>query len=214
MARMAGAAALLASHDIPALAIAYFDAPGLPCRLQGIPLEYFARAIQWLRSQPQVDPGRVWILGLSRGTEAEMLVAAHWPALVHGVIADSPNSVVDGPFDGVCPGGSTGPAWTLDGRAAAPTLEPLPVKRILGPVMLVSGGADILWPSDVQANEVMRALPPNGAAHVHLNYPSAGHIVLSLPYLPPTTAYGGTVPANEAAHERAWPAMLRFIAGH
>ncbi len=69
-------AALLASHGIPALAVAYFDEPGLPCSLNDIPLEYFVKAITWLRSQPQADPKWVWILSASRGTEAELLVAA------------------------------------------------------------------------------------------------------------------------------------------
>ena len=43
---------LIASHGFPALAVAYFDEPGLPCALQNIRLEYFVRAIQWLRAQP------------------------------------------------------------------------------------------------------------------------------------------------------------------
>jgi dienelactone hydrolase len=75
-------AALLASHGIPALALAYVDEPGLPCSLTDIPLEYFVKAIHWLRGQSQVDPGRVWILSESRGTEAELLVAAHWRAMI------------------------------------------------------------------------------------------------------------------------------------
>jgi hypothetical protein len=46
VARRAGSApaaagqGVLASHGIPALGIAYFDAPGLPCALSRIPLEY------------------------------------------------------------------------------------------------------------------------------------------------------------------------------
>lgn len=70
-------AALLASHGIPALALAYFDGPGLPCALNDIPLEYFVKAIRWMRRQPEVDPTRVWLFSGSRGTEAELLVAAH-----------------------------------------------------------------------------------------------------------------------------------------
>lgn len=40
--------ALLASHDHPTLALAYFGEPGLPQSLVRIPLEYFVRAIRWL----------------------------------------------------------------------------------------------------------------------------------------------------------------------
>ena len=49
-------AAALAAHGYPALDIAYFAAPDLPGSLSDIPLEYFARALRWLRRQPQVDP--------------------------------------------------------------------------------------------------------------------------------------------------------------
>ncbi len=108
-------AAMLASRGIPALAVAYFDEPGLPCALDYIPLEYFVKAIDWLRKQPEVEPGRVWTLSASRGSEADLLVAAHWPALVHGVIAAAPSSVVWGAISGECRSlGYT--AWTLHGQ--------------------------------------------------------------------------------------------------
>jgi hypothetical protein len=49
-------AELLASHGIPTLAIAYFDAPDLPCSLSNIPIEYFVKAIRWLKHQPGINP--------------------------------------------------------------------------------------------------------------------------------------------------------------
>ena len=116
-------AALLASDGIPALALAYFDEPGLPCSLSDVPLEYFVRAIRWLRSRPDVNPNRVWILSGSRGTEAELLVAAHWPGLVHGIVAEAASSIAYGSIRGSCLP-SAGAAWTLHGRAVpydAPT---------------------------------------------------------------------------------------------
>ena len=79
--------------------------------------------------------------------------------------------------------------------------------------MLLSGGADDLWPSDLQADQLMRWLPHDGAAHVHLNYSAAGHIVPDFPYSP-VTIDGGTPAGTQAAHVSDWPAMLRFIAGH
>ena len=79
--------------------------------------------------------------------------------------------------------------------------------------MLVSGGADDIWPSDLQADQLMKTFPHDGATHVHLNYPAAGHIVLDFPYAP-TAIDGGTAAATQAAHLSDWPAMLRFIARH
>ena len=72
-------AALLAAHDYPALAIAYFKEPGLPWSPSRIPLEYFARAL-WLRARPQVDPAHVFTLGISFGSEPALLLGENIPA--------------------------------------------------------------------------------------------------------------------------------------
>jgi fermentation-respiration switch protein FrsA (DUF1100 family) len=87
------AAALLAAHGYPSLALAYFKAPGLPEDLDNIPLEYFTRALRVLRAQPGVDPRHVLVSGVSRGSEAALLLGAYFPQLVNGVIAGVPSSV-------------------------------------------------------------------------------------------------------------------------
>jgi hypothetical protein len=111
------AAALLAAHGYPSLALAYFKVPGLPQTLHNIPLEYFTRALK-------------------------LLLGAHFPRLVNGVIAGVPSSVVN---PGERPDASK-PAWTLGGRplpAVSPsefgrpdqTSDPravIPVERIRG----------------------------------------------------------------------------------
>lgn len=209
-------AALLASHGIPSLALAYFDEPGLPCSLSDIPLEYFVRAIEWLRGRSQVDAGRVWVESASRGTEAELLVAAHWPTLVHGIVAAAPSSVAHGTPPGQCQR-TASPSWTLNGHpvaiapaAGTPTFNAdgsisernsflaglaapgaaaarIPIERFKGSVMLISGADDQLWPSNVYADRIMAALRSDPARHTHLNYPAAGHGAFSFPYIPGTT---------------------------
>jgi|SRR5579862_9221227 len=86
-------AARFAADGYPTLALAYFDAPGLPRAVRNIPLEYFQHALEWLARQPQVDPKRIVVDGFSRGTQAALLLAVHYPKLVHGVIAASPLNV-------------------------------------------------------------------------------------------------------------------------
>jgi dienelactone hydrolase len=210
-------AGLLASHGIPALAVAYFDGPGLPCALNAIPLRYFVGALRWLRARPQVDPRRVWILSASRGTEAEMLVAGGWPGLVHGVVAAAPGAFPAGGYHGTCLAKDAGPAigaWTLNGHPVS-TSVPLPAARVRGPALLMSGGQDAVWPSDLQADQLMKLFPHDGAAHVHLNYPAAGHLVFGAPYFPTSVdGTGGSLAADQAAAAQDWPATLRFIAGH
>ena len=72
-------AALLASHGYPALALGYFNQPGVPKALQNIPVEYFARAARLLRAQPAVNPDALAVEGHSRGSEAALLLAQHHP---------------------------------------------------------------------------------------------------------------------------------------
>ena len=82
----------------PTLDIAYFDEPGLPSALRDIPLEYFARALRWLAHQPDVIANQLYVSGVSRGSEAALLLAVHYPKLVHGVIASSPSDLSFGSY--------------------------------------------------------------------------------------------------------------------
>ncbi len=227
-------AALLASHGIPTLALAYFDEPGLPCSLSNIPIEYFVKAITWLKQQPGIDPHRVWAWGTSRGSEALGLVASHFPQLLHGIIDASASF-------GHLPLGARqlhrNDTGRLDTRrqacrlgdrilSVAPKLNnpgTIPFGRYHGAVLLVSGSDDGLWPADGYENVIMRELHADPAAHVHLNYPDAGHADLGPPYQPLQSStddhgtlvrFGGTVAGNENAREHDWLAMLRFIKSH
>jgi hypothetical protein len=99
--------------------------------------------------------------------------------------------------------------------------------------MLISGGADELWPSSVFADRIMGAVPADPAVHVHLNYPAAGHFVFGVPSVPAPTEerltspgtedrvarsytldLGGTEAADEAANLSDWPAAISFIRSH
>jgi dienelactone hydrolase len=80
-------AALLAAHGFTVLALAYFGMPGLPPTLRCIPVEYFGRALEYLRAHPRVAPGGITVMGVSKGSEAALLTAATYPDAVRSVIS-------------------------------------------------------------------------------------------------------------------------------
>jgi len=148
-------AALLARHGFAALALAYFYLGALPYRLAGIPLEYFGGALRWLKDHPSVRADRLGVIGTSRGGEVALLLGTHYPEL---------EAVVSFAGSGfVCPSpAGQDPAWTFRGKPLPWIPNPfdifqarpgqiekseIPVERTNGPVLLISGDADQVWPS-------------------------------------------------------------------
>ena len=89
-------AKLLASRGYAVFALGFFGLDGLPANLENIPLEYFQKAMQWFKEQPQVDPDHVAILGQSKGAELALLWAATLPDEMNAVVAYVPSSFVYG----------------------------------------------------------------------------------------------------------------------
>lgn len=237
-----------ADEGYAVLALSYFGAPGLPPTAEEIPLEYFDRAIAWLARQPQVDPARMGVFGISKGGEAALLVGSRSPQL-HAVAAGVPSSLV---WQGIPAGAAAAPksTWSLGGApvpympydptvrfdfarymesiyalyaGALPTVDAhldamIPVERINGPVLLISGRNDAMWPSTVMSDMVVERLRAKGFGHPveHLAYENAGHAVSSPPALPSTSGYpdeavGGTAAGNIAGRADMWPRLIGFF---
>lgn len=215
-----------AAEGYPALVIAYFGAPGLPQALEKIPLEYFQHALEWLDRQPQVNPRRVAVLGISRGSEAALLLGVHYPSLVHGVIALDPSNHsgcgIPNSKRPVC----SGPAWMFQGKPvpysrqfddAEPTDNPaaiIPVERLKAPLLLACGDADTVWISCTYADAILSRLTQHHSriGRVLYSYPNAGHGVGALlPDEPGRAQLDWVIPAGEKARERLWPLALAFL---
>lgn len=206
-------AAALAMAGYPALALAFFKEPGLPQCLCAIPLEYFARAVRWLRAQP-VAQGRPLVLyGVSRGAEGALLIASYEPHLFDALVASSPSYLIYG-----ASGGKPGPGWTFDGKPL-PVGTNIPVSRIRVPLLLGDGGQDAIWDSAGSATAIMQELhnANDPAPHINLYFPQAGHAFLGRPPYLPYSGYGhhgtlgGTQQANALAEEQSWIRMISFI---
>jgi dienelactone hydrolase len=218
-----------AADGVPALALAYFKEPGLPQTLTNVPLEYFEHALTWLAKQPQVDRARVAVLGVSRGSEAALLLGVHDPRQVHGVIALVPSSVVNCGIEGAGKrSGCIGAAWTLGGKAipytqefnaTAPADVPaavIPVERIRAPLLVACGGGDTVWQSCSFTQAIMDRLRTHGDRERRYSYTylDAGHSVGSLvPDEPGITQFDEYLPFDEKAREQLWPHVLAFVRG-
>jgi dienelactone hydrolase len=113
------------------------------------------------------------------------------------------------------------------GDARAVERASIAVENIRGPVLLVSGTDDQMWPSSELADIAMRRLEAKGFKFPfrHLKYQGAGHLIL-LPYGPRTTrvigfkaegfdgmlySQGGTPQTDAEAGRDAWTRMLQFL---
>lgn len=121
-------AAVLARHGFATLALAYFGIPPLPKWLHRIPLEYFARALAWLQSRPDLDAKRVGLLGISRGAELSLLLGSAFPE-VGPVVAYAPSAVAWGSGGRDRATGTIIPCWTLRGEPVP--FAPLPLRRFI-----------------------------------------------------------------------------------
>jgi dienelactone hydrolase len=258
-----GGAEALASEGFASLALAYFGVEPLPRELVEIPLEYFERAVAWLRSQPEVDANRIALVGNSKGGELALLLGTTYPEDVQAVIGYAPSAVV---WQGITfnreayYGGPRSP-WSLRGEPVpfARFAPPLPtemvrmvgsylgrqpivgrvfyeralkyktavataeiaVERIDGPLLLISGTDDQMWPSTRLSEIAIERLKAHDHPfpYEHLRYEGAGHMI-TLPNAEPPVSWtsryevGGTREANEFANADSWTKVLSFLRRH
>ena len=101
----------------------------------------------------------------------------------------------------------------------------IPVEKILGPILLISGGDDHLWPAAEMSEAIIARLRRNGSVHAaeHLHFARAGHM-LRYPHLPVTArdsrnkhlrgarfSFGGTPAADAEAQTQAWHRAIAFL---
>ena len=99
------------------------------------------------------------------------------------------------------------------------------VERIRGPVLLISGGDDHVWPATQMSRMIVERLRRHNFRYAvdHLNFPRAGHM-LRYPHLPTTSrrswnkhlrnarfSFGGQAAADAEAQDKGWKRMITFF---
>lgn len=234
-------AAPFAAQGYAVLALSYFGAEGLPQNLDQVPLEYFATGLRWLAARAEVDSTRIGVFGISKGGEAALLVASRNPQ-IRATVAGVPSNVA---WQGIIrPAWDNRSSWSERGRplpylsydfshgfssilalyqgalatgAQHPDAE-IPVERINGPVLLLSGRDDRLWPSSAMSDAVVERLRAHHFRFPveHLAFADAGHGAASPPAMGhssqgPDSFVGGTEAGNAAARAESWRATLCFF---
>jgi dienelactone hydrolase len=99
----------------------------------------------------------------------------------------------------------------------------IPVERSRGPILLVSGDADAMWPSVEMGRIAERRAAAHGFDRItHLVYQDAGHVGAGVPGLPVVTdvkhpltggyySFGGSRAANARARSDSWPRVIQFL---
>jgi dienelactone hydrolase len=113
---------------------------------------------------------------------------------------------------------------TMRRNAATMKKAEIPVEKINGAVLMISGEDDQMWPSTQFATLVMNRLKAYNfnKPFFHLSYPQAGHMIKA-PYIPTTIvnmkhpvigelyALGGKPDANHQAGVDSWREKLKFL---
>ena len=228
----------LQQEGVTVLHISFFRAPGQPKSLELIPLETFGHALDWLARQPDVDAARLGMIGMSKGSEAVLLMASRRDDL-RVVVAGAPSAVVWPGVDWERMGGLKASSWSL-GAIPLPALPygtfswrsgmrsiyvngltnltshpdaVIPIERSRARILLVCGGRDQIWPSCAMAQQIKaRAQTRGGPTVTILEYPNADHGVFGSP--------GGTsrrfgfsakAEGNAAARLDGWPRVVAFL---
>jgi acetyl esterase/lipase len=245
-------AKVMASNGFAALTLAYFNYENLPSELMEIPLEYFQKAITWLQSQKAIDSERIAIMGGSKGGELALLLGATYSEIKavvacvpSGVVWQGISQQKFGSSWSLNGKGLDYVQWhfSMEDLQKFQSGQPvsllktysleeidvdvlekatIPVEKINGPILLVSGTDDQMWPSSLFSDLVMKRLEKYNHSYerIHLRYEGAGHLVflpmfmtsgnrMTLPFM-----FGGTAKADAHSSVDFWSKMLSFLHKH
>jgi pimeloyl-ACP methyl ester carboxylesterase len=229
------AGALLAGHGVAALSLAYWGFPGTPDVLRDIDVETVGRAADWLRAQDGLDDVPPCVVGASRGSELALLAASLMPERIGPVAALVGSGVAWGAWGEGTDVLDT--AWRYDGEPVPQMAEDeddpdacledadmvaaaeIPLERATGPVLLLSGEDDAMWPSARLSRiaEARAAREGAGKRVVHVAYPDAGHFCTTPPGFPIVSDQvlrnGGSRSGNQDARLDAWRRLLDHVGG-
>lgn len=246
-----------ANRGFVGLSLPYTGPPDLPSLPEEIPLEYFEKALVWLGEQPEVNHYKIFVMGASRNAELALIIASTFPKLVSGVIAYAPSAVSWSntvlPYNS----DQLKPSWTYEGNDipyipmekisgnSSSSISTMPywenglqktdyieqaiikVENIKGPILLLSGKDDQVWPSSFMADILEARIKASKFTYrfENIQYENAGHQISGNPDSNKDVRtgkitienkqyefkYGGTPEGDSVAKQDAKKRVLVFI---
>lgn len=239
------------------LSLPYLGVNNMPQLQEEVDVVYFEKALQWLKNQPEVDATKIVVMGASRNAELALIIAAEFPEIVSGVIGYSPSSVawsntvlpyssaeikaswnyLGTPIPYVAMDKLTGNslatletlAYWKNGlqKAEAVKQAEIEVEKINGPILLLSGIDDRVWPSCLMADMIEKRLTQNNFQFPFWNmqYENAGHLISDNPERNSDQRmgemnidgkvynfeYGGTIDGDQKAKQDAKSSVFNFV---
>ena len=236
-----GFAAWLSSRGFVVLALAWYRMPSLPQNMVHVPVNVIKKGLDFLNKQSFVNADQIGLLGGSWGGILALFSASHMPR-IHAVVSWLGGPVIAEGLERDVPPAGYKPVhkspflyrgkpvpfvsyrillkfmhtenWKLINAAF------IPVWRIHGPILFVTGGDDKLEFSALQALWATKQLKRHGHSYADrvLFYPNAGHLI-SLGYLPTSTRadfnkyipVGGTPRGYAEADRKVGPQVVGFL---
>jgi len=218
----------------PTLELGYFGTANTPSFLELIPLEYFFKAIEKFKAYPDVGDKKIVIYGGSKGGELALLLGSVNPE-INGVIAQVPSSVVFQAINFNSTESTS--SWSFHGEkvpfmpyapfdySSIKNLEYLDlyiksieqkkyldestikVENINGPILLLSGEEDKMWPATRMSNDIIKRLDKYEFqfGYEHISYKNAGHT------LNPDFIMGGSSEGNKFACDDSKKQILNYL---
>ena len=230
-------AALLASKGFVTLALAFFGFDDLPpiYTTDGLDLEYFEEAVDYVLALPEVQPKRLGLFGLSMGGNISLLMSSNFGDKIQAcAVASCPGLSAPGPtrYRGqvVTEGTNFAEKNILRFRGGLEEAMKHPERHI--PVhmsdvpILAVVGEDDTGVHEMFSYLVSRWRELGKKDIIFHTYPGAGHLIdppfspycqkLAHPYLPPgdKVDYGGQMQPHALAQFSAWKKLLTFYHEH
>lgn len=188
------------------LSLAYFDTDKTNKIFDKITLEYFTETIKYVQREYKLKDKKIVLFGYSKGAELSLLLSSLYRD-IKGVFVINPSNVVFQSPGSLNNKGESS-SWMLNNQELAyvplkiNTYKKLKNKRfrslyvealnssidkdaiikvenINGPILLVSGQEDIVWPSCDMSNSIVDRLDKYSFPYwyKHISYPDTGHTV-------------------------------------